>query len=124
MGAYFKQHPAIQPATVDIEVPNHPATAGLPAAWMRTDEWYDFQTNPRATGLTVLATVDESTYTGGTMGADHPIVWAHPTTGGGRAFYTAMGHTMESYAEPLFRAPRRRDPLGLARGACIGSLGE
>ena len=103
VGAYFKQHPAIQPATVRIEVTTHPATAGLPSVWMRTDEWYDFRTNPRTTA-TVLATVDESTYTGGTMGADHPIVWTHPTTGGGRALYTAMGHTLESYADPQFRA--------------------
>ena len=95
--------PAIQPATVHIEVTDHPATTGLPSAWMRTDEWYDFQTNPRPT-VTVLATVDESSYTGGTMGADHPIVWTHTTTGGGRAFYTAMGHTIESYADPQFRA--------------------
>jgi type 1 glutamine amidotransferase len=104
VGAYFKQHPAIQQATVRIEVASHPATAGLPAAWVRTDEWYDFQTNPRATaGVTVLATIDESTYSGGTMGADHPIVWAHATAAGGRAIYTAMGHTKESYADPMFR---------------------
>jgi type 1 glutamine amidotransferase len=104
LGAYFKQHPPIQQATVRVEVSNHPATVGLPSAWVRTDEWYDFQTNPRATaGITVLATIDESTYTGGTMGPDHPLVWAHATTGGGRAIYTEMGHTIESYAEPLFR---------------------
>ena len=103
VGAYFKAHPGIQPATVHLEVTDHPATTGLPSAWVRTDEWYDFQTNPRPT-VTVLATVDESSYTGGTMGADHPIVWTHTTTGGGRAFYTAMGHTIESYADPQFRA--------------------
>jgi type 1 glutamine amidotransferase len=102
LGAYFKQHPAIQQATVNIEVPDHPATAGLPSPWVRTDEWYDFQTNPRAVA-TVLVTIDESTYTGGTMGADHPLVWAHPTTGGGRAIYTEMGHTTESWADPLYR---------------------
>ncbi|HMF41331.1 MAG TPA: ThuA domain-containing protein [Polyangia bacterium] len=102
LGAYFKQHPAIQWATVNIEVPDHPATIGLPAPWMRTDEWYDFQTNPRDVA-TVLVTIDETTYTGGTMGADHPLVWAHPTTGGGRAIYTEMGHTTESWADPLFR---------------------
>jgi type 1 glutamine amidotransferase len=102
VGAYFKQHPAIQQATVNIEVPDHPATAGLPSPWVRTDEWYDFQTNPRAVA-TVLVTIDESTYTGGTMGADHPLVWAHPTTGGGRALYTEMGHTMESWADPLYQ---------------------
>jgi len=102
LGAYFKQHPAIQQATVNIEVADHPAAAGLPSPWVRTDEWYDFQTNPRDVA-TVLATIDESTYTGGTMGADHPLVWAHATAGGGRAIYTEMGHTTESWADPLFR---------------------
>ncbi len=102
VGAYFAQHPDIQQARVDIELPSHPAVAGLPSPWSRRDEWYDFRTNPRA-AVTVLATVDESSYSGGAMGADHPIVWAHATMGGGRAFYTGMGHTKESYAEPAFR---------------------
>ena len=36
----------------------------------RFDEWYDFQTNPASNPLVhVLMTVDESTYTGGMMGA-------------------------------------------------------
>ncbi|HEY4186707.1 MAG TPA: ThuA domain-containing protein [Polyangia bacterium] len=101
VGAYFADHPAVQPATVDVEVANHPATMGLTAAWPHTDEWYNFRTNPRP-NVTVLATVDESTYSGGTMGADHPIVWWHDDQGG-RAFYTAMGHTQDSYADPKFR---------------------
>jgi type 1 glutamine amidotransferase len=103
VGAYFKSHPMVQQASVVIELADTPTTIGLPSPWVRTDEWYDFQTNPRGS-VTVLATVDESTYTGGTMGPDHPIAWTHPTPGGGRAFYTAMGHTIASYADPLFRA--------------------
>jgi type 1 glutamine amidotransferase len=102
VGAYYKQHPGIQQAMVSVEVADHPATAGLPSPWARSDEWYDFQTNPRP-NVTVLMTVDESTYIGGTMGADHPIAWVHSTTGGGRAFYTSMGHPIEAYADPLFR---------------------
>jgi type 1 glutamine amidotransferase len=102
VGAYFARHPDIQQATVTIEAPSHPAVAGLPSPWGRRDEWYDFQSNPRA-AVTVLATVDESSYSGGMMGLDHPIVWAHETLGGGRAFYTGMGHTTESYAETNFR---------------------
>ena len=35
------------------------------------------------------------------MGADHPIAWWHDFDGG-RAWYTAMGHTTESYSDPLF----------------------
>ena len=37
------------------------------------------------------------------MGADHPIAWAHALEGG-RAVYTGLGHTAESYAEPAFRS--------------------
>ena len=102
IGAYFKSHPAVQLANVRVEVANHPAMAGVASPWNLRDEWYDFQSNPRP-NVTVLATVDESSYTGGTMGNDHPIVWAHPTAGGGRAFYTGMGHGSESYADPTFR---------------------
>jgi len=52
----------------------------------------------------VVATLDETSYSpgAGAMGADHPIAWWHSYQGG-RAWYTAGGHTAESYAEPLFR---------------------
>jgi type 1 glutamine amidotransferase len=102
VGAYFLIHPAIQMATIHVEATSHPVMAGVPITWARRDEWYDFATNPRP-NVTVLATLDESTYAGGAMGADHPIAWVHATAGGGRSFYTALGHTPESYAEPAFR---------------------
>jgi type 1 glutamine amidotransferase len=101
LGAYFQSHPAIQSATVDVTDRSHPSTRHLPARWTRTDEWYDFRSNPRG-AVHILATLDESTYSGGTMGADHPIAWCHAFRGG-RAWYTAGGHTSESYSEPAFR---------------------
>ncbi|HZG05053.1 MAG TPA: ThuA domain-containing protein [Streptomyces sp.] len=101
-GAYFHSHPHIQRATVDVEDRAHAATAHLGATWERTDEWYNYRTNPRERAH-VLATLDESSYTGGTMGEDHPIAWCQDYRGG-RAFYTGGGHTRESYAEPAFRA--------------------
>jgi type 1 glutamine amidotransferase len=101
VGAYFSNHPAIQKATVRVEDSQHPSTRFFASPWIRNDEWYNFQTNPR-TSVHVLATLDESTYSGGTMG-DHPIAWYHDYDGG-RAWYTAGGHTATSYTEPLFRA--------------------
>jgi len=100
VGAEFRTHPAPQAATVRVTDRVHPSTRGLPAAWRRTDEWYDFVENPRP-AVHVLATVDESTYAGGTMGPDHPIAWCRFFEGG-RTWYTALGHTPESWAEPLF----------------------
>ncbi|MFF1275780.1 lectin [Streptomyces marokkonensis] len=100
-GALFQSHPAIQPATVKVEDRAHDATAHLGRTWQRTDEWYNYRTNPRTTAH-VLASLDESSYSGGTMSGDHPIAWCKDYAGG-RAFYTGGGHTEESYADPVFR---------------------
>ena len=97
----FTNHSQIVPAQVNLDDATHTSNAGLPAHWQRTDEWYNFIGSPRGKAH-ILATVDESTYTGGTMGQDHPIAWCR-RVGQGRLWYTAMGHTESSYAEPLFR---------------------
>ncbi|WP_410569548.1 ThuA domain-containing protein [Amycolatopsis sp. cmx-4-61] len=102
VGARFKTHPAVQQARIVTEDRAHPATAHLPPVWTRTDEWYDYRASPRGR-VQVLQSLDESSYAGGGMGADHPITWCHPQ-GRGRAFHTGLGHTTESYAEPAFRA--------------------
>ena len=119
VGEYFAGHPEIQPATVRLEDRAHPATATLPAVWPRTDEWYNFRASPRR-AVHVLATLDEGTYSGGSMGEDHPIAWCHEVFGG-RAIYTAGGHTRESYTEPLFVAHLSgavRWAAGLEPGYC------
>ncbi|MEW1902663.1 ThuA domain-containing protein [Streptomyces sp. NPDC086147] len=100
-GALFHSHPAVQSATVKVEDRAHDATAHLGATWQRTDEWYNYRTNPRATAR-VLASLDESSYSGGNMSGDHPIAWCKGYEGG-RAFYTGGGHTDESYADAAFR---------------------
>lgn len=99
-GAWFSDHPAIQPAHVHRESADHPAVRFLPETWERTDEWYNFRTNPRP-AVQVLLTLDESSYQGGTLGSDHPVAWCH-SIDRGRAFYTALGHTLESWQDPLF----------------------
>jgi type 1 glutamine amidotransferase len=101
VGARFERHPELQPGTVVVEDRAHPATAHLPAAWRFTDEWYDFRTSPRG-AVQVLASADESTYEGGAMGFDHPMAWCREY-GGGRSFYTALGHTSDAYTDPDFR---------------------
>jgi type 1 glutamine amidotransferase len=100
VGAWFDQHPELQPAVLDVEDRSHPATEHLGERWARTDEWYAFRRSPRE-DVRVLMSVDESTYRGGTMGADHPLAWCHEY-GGGRSFYTALGHAEETYRDPEF----------------------
>lgn len=102
LGARFARHPDHQPGTVVIEDHDHPATRSLPPRWDFTDEWYDFRASPRGR-VRVLAVADESSYTGGGMGADHPLAWCRQQ-GRGRVFYTALGHASGAWADPHFRA--------------------
>ncbi|MEZ6235134.1 MAG: ThuA domain-containing protein [Phycisphaerales bacterium] len=103
VGAYFQSHPQVQEATIEIEDAQHPSTITLPSPWVRRDEWYDYRTNPRENErIRVLATLLESSYSGGQMGADHPIAWCQ-AFGGGWAWYTGGGHTTEAFGEPEFR---------------------
>jgi len=99
VGAYFESHPAQQDANIIVNDTTHLATKGIPSTWRRFDEWYNFKKiNP---DIKVLLSIDEQSYQGGKNGAKHPMSWYHDFDGG-RAFYTELGHTDESYADPIY----------------------
>lgn len=99
VGATFDNHPKIQEATLQVVDRNHPATRHLDSVWLATDEWYNFKNlNP---DVNVLIKIDETTYEGGANGDNHPISWYHDYEGG-RAFYTEMGHTKETFEDTAF----------------------
>ncbi len=100
VGAYFVDHPKIQPAVLHVCDTENPATSSLPNPWKHTDEWYNYRNLNKA--VHVLLKVDESSYQGGKNGKDHPIAWCHEYEGG-RAFYTGLGHTDAAYDEVLFQ---------------------
>lgn len=99
VGAYFKNHPEQQEAVLNVVDRNTIATKHLPSEWKRKDEWYNFKWI--AEGLHVLIKIDETSYKGGENNNNHPMAW-YREFDGGRAFYTELGHTDESYADPLF----------------------
>lgn len=98
VGAYFKSHPQIQQARFK-KVQNFGKGINLPDDWMRTDELYNYKNI--SDEIQVIYNLDESSYEGGENGNNHPIAWYHDFDGG-RAFYTGMGHTDESFADSLF----------------------
>jgi type 1 glutamine amidotransferase len=97
-GAWFAGHPAIQTAEIAVESATHPSTTHLPPRFSFTDEWYNFRVDPRGPA-NVLLSIDETTYDPGpgAMG-DHPIAW-YRRIGKGRAWYTNLGHRIETYVE-------------------------
>jgi type 1 glutamine amidotransferase len=99
VGAWFLSHPKIQEATLHVTDANNDATRHLPESWKRTDEWYNFKNI--SPDLHILLTIDEKSYEGGKNGDFHPMAWFH-SYDGGRAFYTELGHTSESYTDPLY----------------------
>lgn len=99
-GAYFLSHPATQEANFQIEDFGFSATNFfVDTVWTRTDELYNFKNINE--DISVIMSVDESSYEGGENGATHPMAWYHEYDGG-RSFYTALGHTEESYEEEFF----------------------
>jgi type 1 glutamine amidotransferase len=99
IGGYFEGHPrGTPPGTQTVVNAKHPATAKLPKTITRNDEWYYYKDfNPL---VHVLVTVDPATIGEGQRDVNpNPLVWYHQF-GGGRVFYSGLGHTSESYSEP------------------------
>ncbi|CAN5254255.1 hypothetical protein BH20BAC1_BH20BAC1_02710 [soil metagenome] len=105
-GAYFISHPGIndtfpniQTGVLHVKDADSKATKDLPEEWKRTDEFYSFK--KISNDIHVVLTIDEKSYNGGVNGENHPMAWQHEYDGG-RAFYTNLGHTKESFTEDLY----------------------
>ncbi len=79
----------------------HPATRKLPPRWRWTEEYYAYS-EPLRADTHVLARLDE---TGmrleprHTMGDKHALIWWR-CEGRARIFYSALGHTPQSWSDP------------------------
>jgi uncharacterized protein len=107
-GAKFFRHSPLQKFTINVLEPNHPATAHLGKTWAWTDECYFFTNlNPGikvllAADITTLKDPKLATAPGQTSDGVFPLAWTQEL-GGGRQFYTSLGHEIEHYADPVFR---------------------
>lgn len=97
IGGRFARHPPGTPTGKLAVLPGPRPNQGLPPSIERADEWYYF--DDLAAGSTWLVTLDPDSI--GEPGDPVPVAWTREVNGG-RMFYTALGHTRESYAEPFF----------------------
>ncbi|KAI0090257.1 class I glutamine amidotransferase-like protein [Irpex rosettiformis] len=114
LGSHFDYHPEITNATVDVLDHSHPSTSMLPDQWHVYDEMYNFKSDPRSVGATVVLSANESSYNDPgprrfNQGTPHPTAWyqehgAGADVGGvaGRSFYTSLGHTNDTWKDNLF----------------------
>ena len=98
IGGHFQRHPQGTPTGTVHLAGQSPLTSGLPTAKRRTDEWYYFDDYDPTSRL--LVTLDPTSI-GEQDVNPNPMAWTR-TVEGSRVFYTAMGHTKESYSDPYF----------------------
>ena len=143
VGRQFVQHPHHQDGTIHVEATDFPGMAGFGDSLRLYEEWYEY-TEPYADDLTYLYRIDTNSYEQrgwkgpSKMGAFHPLGWYHEY-GGGRAFYTGLGHMDATFELPAFRehlaaglhwamtgaleAPNERVALGLRKAVYeVGDL--
>ncbi len=107
LGGTFVWHTPNKPFNVVVADKKHQSTAHLPEVWTWKDEGYLCDLVP---GLHVLLEMDAASVPGPPRdkwpfkfeGNRHPLAWCH-TVGKGRSFYTALGHDIACYSDPLFR---------------------
>ena len=109
IGRRVGNHPMLQTGVAEVVDKKFPATFGLPARWIWSDEWYVFD-NPHNVKINPVLNVDESTYdptkiwpgqVSKGMGKDHPVAWYHQVEKG-RVFVTSLGHNGEMYKDPQY----------------------
>ena len=98
VGAYFKEHPWVQEATVTVEDTSHPTTSGLGASFRLLEEYYTFRENPRPS-VHVLLSLNAASV--GATG-DYPLAWTQ-NVGRGRSYYNALGHFSETWNDARFQ---------------------
>lgn len=103
VGARFESHPpGVSGGELRRSAVEDASTAALPEPWRWVDEWYRFDSDPRI-GSEVLLTVETPALApeGGNV-EPHPVTWRRKI-GSAAAWYTALGHLPEAYADNHFR---------------------
>ncbi len=107
VGGKFVRHAPFQEFTVKVIDTTHLSTSFFTTDWIREDEcYYVNEINPdihilMAADLNTIEDKGKDEYPGNTFGTTFPLVWCHEFDGG-REWFTALGHSIEDYSEPVF----------------------
>ncbi|MCW3816169.1 ThuA domain-containing protein [Micromonospora sp. DR5-3] len=107
VGAIFDHHPDFSgtggtfPGRIKVLDHAHPSTKNLPELWERSEEWYNWRTNPTGKVHTLAQIKVRDGIPGLDEGVDHAYSWCQ-NYDGGRSWFTAGGHSSSSFQEPAF----------------------
>lgn len=109
VGGYFDNHPwNVVEARVRVDAPDFPAMRHFPSTFTRTEEYYVLRPSPYSRdNVRVLASIDPSS-----VDLEHPdlrrtdndfpVAMAR-TYGKGRTFWSAFGHTADTWDDPAIQ---------------------
>ncbi|MGY0002426.1 ThuA domain-containing protein [Micromonospora sp. I033] len=127
VGTIFDQHPDFSatggtfPGRIKVLDHAHPSTKDLPELWERSEEWYNWRTNPTGKVHTLAQIKVRDGIPGLDEGTDHAYSWCQ-NYDGGRSWFTAGGHSSSSFQEPAFLA-HLLGGIRWAAGAAPGDCG-
>jgi type 1 glutamine amidotransferase len=109
IGCTFSWHANFQKFTVRVTDPQHPSMKGVPLNWERSDELYFGKELYPVTNVMMshqISTLDPKQKeliqkNAGTYSEYYPAAWYNRFQGG-HAWITTLGHSKESYSDPVF----------------------
>ncbi|MFJ8861955.1 ThuA domain-containing protein [Streptomyces sp. NPDC102451] len=103
VGAAVDRGTPVQTGRVKVLDHAHPSTVTLPDLWERTEEWYNWRSDPAGTVHTLARVRVRDGIAGLDEGADHPWSWCQDYDGG-RSWFTAGGGAPPDFQEDAFLA--------------------
>jgi len=106
IGGTFDFHPPLQEFTVQVTDHRHPSAAEIPLRWQVKDELYIMKEMNPSVRVIMVSDFSSPSFKSDrslpdTFGKLFPCVWCN-TFDGGRQWFTALGHRVEDYQDPLF----------------------
>ena len=92
----------------------HPITDSLPDPWSKNEEYYYWENGYLNPSNQVLLEVEETVGPNGQVNsydAVRPMAWYRELSGGGRTFYTALGHAQSNFTQDTLFRKLIRDAL-------------
>jgi glucose/arabinose dehydrogenase/type 1 glutamine amidotransferase len=111
VGASATNEALPEAASIRVEDPTHPSAGEFQSEFAFSDGFYEFDRNPRETRSVVLSS--------DIGGGDRPLAW-YQYVGGGRSFYTSLGHASETWSDARFRSHVLGGLRWAARGGGFG----
>lgn len=101
VGATVDRATPVQTGRVEVLDHAHPSTVALPDLWERTEQWYNWRTDPAGTVHTLAGIRVRDGIAGLDEGAEHSWSWCR-NYDGGRSWFTSGGGAAQDFRDRAF----------------------